>query len=115
MTFELVKDYSGLEYYGDIPETPSEPDERVEVFQLEEEDWDILNDGFIDPINSLCNTVLDYGDVDFFDSDKCLLMRTWLIEKLKQNLTEREKCLYSVLLDFSERAIRLETGIVIEL
>ena len=115
MTFELIKDFSGLEFFGNIPDTPNEVDERVEVFQLEESDWDILDKDFVDPINNLCNTLLDYGDVDFFNKEQCSLLKSWLVDKLQQNLPARDKLLYSKLLDFADQAIMMGTGIVIEL
>jgi len=115
MTLELIKSFEGLSFYGDIPETFNEPEEKVEKYQLQETDWLFLNKGFVDPINRLCDSTLDYGDVDFFNKDKCILMKSWLKDKLKQELTERERCLYSRLLDYTERAISLDTGIVIEL
>lgn len=115
MTFTLIKDYTGLTYYGNIPNSPDPLDDRVEEFSLEESDAELLLKYFVQPMWYLVDSVLDDGDVDYFDKEKCAKMKPWLENELGKNKPERLKFLYEKLLDFVSRAIELETGVVIEL
>lgn len=115
MKFSLILDCTGLNYYGQIPEIPYPPDSRVEVHCFEDSENELLLEDFVTPINRLCGTLLDDGDLDYFDREKCLKLKTWLSDRLKKSLNAQLKNLYLKLLEFSRRAIELNTGIVVEL
>ena len=115
VTITLINDTTGLHYYGYIPCNPEPLDSRVEVFQLEEPDRELLVNDFIDPINELCDSLLGDGDVDYLNKDKCVKMKGWLVNRFTPQMNPRLKELYLKLLDFSNRAIEKNTGIVIEL
>lgn len=103
-------------YYGDIPEFPDDNQNDYELFELDyPHDQDLLLGDFVRPINDLCNTTLALGDVDWFDAEKCALLRGWLEERLRQPCDDRLRYLYGVLLDYATRAIELNTGVKVTL
>ena len=98
--------------YVDSPET----DNRVEYYHLSGE-WDDV-DLFYDDlsvIDNKCNALLDYGEADYFDASKCILLKSWIEERLTQEIVPRYKELLEVLYDFCTRAIELGTGVMIDL
>lgn len=115
MKFALILDYTDLDYYGHIPVIPYPPDSRVEVFYFEDEENDLLLEDFVFPINQVCGTLLDDGDLDYFDKSKCPILKSWLEERLTVVSNDTLANLYRKLLEFATKAIELETGIVVEL
>ena len=115
MKFELIKKLEGLEMYDDIPCLPLDAkDETGERYIGEESDSWLLLDEFVKKIDSICPNTLDYGDVDYFDWNKCVIIKKWLeSNKDSDNLRLRE--LYDVLYKFVSQAIELNTGVVIGL
>ena len=116
MEFVPFLDLDNLDYYGDIPEIPKNRDGRVEVFPLNNqwEDADLFLDD-LDEIDRRCDALLGYGDVDFFNSEKCVKLKAWIDERLQKPIIERYRELLEVLRSFCERAIVLQTGVVIDL
>lgn len=117
MEIVLIRDLTGITYCGYVPNVPYqiEGDPRFERIQLEEEDADLLVEDFVEPIDKLCGALLDDGDFDYFDKNKCLKMKRWLEERLKKGCSSRLGIIYTKLLKFSEEAIGLNTGIIIDL
>lgn len=115
----IVSTISGtklMTYYGGkIPNTPFPPDPRIKEFPLNEQDCELLCEDFVDSINVYCDTLLDDGDVDYFDKAKCLLLKSRIEKRLPSVSNERLKSLYGKLLEFANRAIELGTGVVVEL
>jgi len=115
MKFALILNYAGLDYYGHIPVVPYPPDSRVEVFYFEDEENDLLLNDFVFPINRACGTLLDDGDLDYFDQSKCSVLKSWLENRLSTISNETLENLYRKLLEFATRAVELGTGVVVEL
>lgn len=114
--FQLIIDPTKmLGHYGNVPETPSEHDGSYEEFLIDWNDKKILADDFAGPINEICDTTLDYCDVDYFDAAKCSKLKDWLEKRLSRPCAPRLRKLYAVLLDYATRAIELGTGVVVEL
>ena len=114
MSIQLFLDLSNLTFYGDIPETPKVQDGQVEEYTLDFDDvMYFMKD--IDSLNSACSSLLDLGDVDFFDAKKCILLKGWITEKLTRNTAPRYREILETLFDYCNRAITLDTGVVIEL
>lgn len=112
--FELIKDMGAIKkFYGDIPETAGAPRTSYEGFEISLEDEDLLMRDFVDQINGICGTLLDYGDVDYFDASKCVKLREWLKGRLERPCPSRLRELYAALLDYAARAIELGTGVVV--
>ena len=115
MKFELIKKQEGLEMYDDIPCLPLDvTDEIGERFIGEESDSWLLLDEFVNKIDGICPNMLDYGDVDYFDRNKCVVLKKWL-EENKDSNNPRLKELFEVLYRFVSQAIELNTGVVIGL
>ena len=112
--FELIKDMSAIKcYYGDIPVTASASQSAYEGYGISSADEDLLMEDFVDQVNDLCGTFLDYGDIDYFDSAKCIKLKSWLESRLEQPCHLRLRELYVVLLGYAMRAIELGTGVVV--
>lgn len=116
MKFELIINSEGLDMYGNVPCLPvTDIDGIGERFVGEESDsWALLED-FVAGIDPICHNVLDYGDVDYFDSQQCAVIKEWLTARMKKDMTPRLRYLYEILLDYLSRAIELGTGVVVEL
>lgn len=115
MKFELIKKPNELEMYGYIPCLPEKYNDEGERFVGEETDsWILLKD-MVPEFDKLFDNLLDYGDVDYFDKGKCVLIRKWLENRNQFETSSRLKVLYDVLYDYVIRAIELGTGVVIEL
>lgn len=116
MKFELIIDSSGMEMYGNIPCLPvgylSSEGER---FLGEESDSWLLLEDFVSQIDKVCPNDLDYGDVDYFDTNKCRILKNWLSDRQKKAMPQRLKILYQVLDQYLDEAIRNGTGVVIGL
>lgn len=116
MMFELIKNAEGLDMYGDIPCLPWELTSEIgERFVGEETDSWILLEDFVPEIDAICTNVLDYGDVDYFNAEKCRLILNWLIKRKERDMTSRLVELYNCLELYLTKAIELGTGVVIEL
>ncbi|WP_093959979.1 hypothetical protein [Bifidobacterium vansinderenii] len=113
--FTLFLTLQGCNYYGHIPEPPLEASEKVRVYPLETEDLPLLEQDFIEPVDKLCNALLDIGDVDYLNAEQCRILLTWISDRLGQPIGDRLVTIYRTLADFAHQAISLNTGIVIEL
>lgn len=114
--FALIKSFDGLDYYGNVPELPQPPDSRVEVFTFSDGDRDLLTWDLAPAANRLCDTTLDLGDVDFLDAKNSKLLLDWLNKRqVGVSKGTRLQELYQILSEYLKEAIRLNTGVVIEL
>ena len=68
----------------------------------------------IDEIDNKCDA-FDYGDIDYFDAQKCVILMEWIEERLQKSITARYREILEILKDYCNRAIELNTGVVIEL
>ena len=125
MLISLIRQPENLDSsYGGIPSIPFEPDERADFYIF---DFDFFDDDdetyldyfeieFLAPINRLCETLLDYGDVDYIDAEHCAKLTEWIVAKLEShNLTDHERCFFETLLEYAREAVLLGTGVVVEL
>ena len=114
MKFELAINLDGVTFYGNVPDFFHCPRNHSELFLLEDSDWPLLSADFVDPVNKLCGTLLDNGDVDYLDAEQCKLLDKWLSDRLSRNCNARLRFLYEKLQSFVVRAIELGTGVVVE-
>ena len=116
MKIELIKKNNGLEMYGNIPCLPVEiKNDEGERFVGEEDDSWLLLEDFVKGIDDVCANDLDYGDVEYFDYKKCIILQEWLNKRFESEMTPRLREVYGRLRDFIKMAIELKTGVVIEL
>ena len=115
MYIALIKNFDGLTYYGNIPEIFGAPESSYERFELTENERDFLIRDFVNPVNDVCGTLLDLGDIDFFDYKACKKLINWLNKHIDKVKDEDNLRVYQALRVYCEQAIRLNTGIVVEL
>ncbi len=115
MELILILSLEGLDYYDYIPETFQARPEQIESFELTEEDEDLLDEDFVDPIDRLCNSIIEPTDVDYLNAEQCKLMLGWLEQRLKEPVNPRLETIYRKLIEFAHKAIELNTGIVFDL
>lgn len=115
MELVLVLSLEGLNYYGYIPETFQAKPGQTESFELTEGDEDLLDKDFIGPIDRLCNSLIDPGDVDYLNAEQCKLMLGWFEWRLTEPINPRLEMIYRKLVEFANKAIELGTGIVFDL
>ena len=119
MHFELFLTFDGVEFgimgpYVDNPET----DKRVRYYQLENgwDDVDLFDDDHaIDEIANRCDSLISYGDVDYFNAEKCAILKAWIDERLQKPVVPRYREMLEVLRDYCQQAIELNTGVYIDL
>lgn len=112
MHFQLIKTQTPRVFYGDIPTDLL--DNEAETYMFDWDDMLIMLEDFRTPINDLCDTLFDMGDVDYLPANKCTLIIPWLESRL-DTCEGRLYDLYSKLLDYAQRAVELDTGVVVEL
>lgn len=108
--------------YQGVPEMPVESDESADIYQTiinpimnVEDDWPMLESDFVTPIDDYLGLDLDIGSNAFFDVAKCEKMVTWLKKRLEGDVPSRMLDFYEKLLEYCERAVKLGTGVVVEL
>lgn len=117
MRLILFLTLDGAEYYGYIPFFRNDKNNslRTERYELNWEDSDLLDSDFINPVNKLTNSLIDIGDVEYLDADKCKIMISWLTHRLTEPLDPKLRETYRVLVTFARKAIALNTGILFDL
>ena len=114
MAIQLFLNLNGLKYYGNIPEKPENPSGRVEEYALSSDDIELFVED-IDSLDAACNALLDFGDVEYFNAEKCGKLSEWIRERLEQPVSARYREILETLMNYCERAIALNTGVVIKL
>ena len=69
----------------------------------------------VDTINARCDTLLDDGDYDFFDAEKCKALVELIDELPKEFIPEKYEKMISDLKSYASIAVSYTTGIGIEL
>lgn len=49
----------------------------VETYKLDDEEEDLMDKYLIDPTDKLCESLLDIGDYEFYNVEKCKLINKW--------------------------------------
>lgn len=68
-------------------------------------------DGFLLDMWRQLDALFDWGDCDFFLPDKCRLFKEWLEQRLAREVSDILRPVYSVMLDYANKAIEYDTGI----
>lgn len=119
MLLELIIDPALIKHhYGSIPETYDAPARAYERFSADYSADDYKNAfdrDFVEPVNALCNSLIDRGDIDYLNANQCKQLIPWLEERLKRRNPYLLDEFYEKLLEYSRRAVALGTGIVLDL
>lgn len=68
-------------------------------------------DGFLTDMWTQMDALFDWGDCDFFLPDKCRLFKIWLEQRLARGVSDTLRPIYTVMLDYADKAIKYDTGI----
>jgi len=121
MVFVLYKTYDNIQFneFGcPIGIEPVELNPSVEYYILENDFDDVdlfFDDGAIDEIAERCNSLIGYGEEDYFNAEQCKILSKWIEERLLKPVVPRYKEMLEVLKDYCQRAIELNTGVYIDL
>lgn len=115
MKIELFNSFEGVtEYYGDIPESYNLPESQVDSTYYDlPENLAALSD-FAMKVNDACDALLDIGDIDFFDVQKCKSLVRFLESYIPPENGPSPQFVKD-LARYAKKAIMLKTGIVVEL
>lgn len=97
---------------------PVENNPTVEYYILENDFDDVdlfFDDGAIVEIAEQCDSLISYGEDDYFNAEKCKILLRWIEERLLKPAVPRYKEMLEVLKDYCQRAIELNTGVYIDL
>lgn len=121
MIFVLYKTYENVEFnkFGcPIGIEPVEKNHAIEYYVLEN-DWDDVDlfedDQAIDEIAQRCDSLIGYGEDDYFNAEKCKIILSWIEERLCKPAVPRYREMLEVLKDYCKRAIEYNTGVYIDL
>ena len=115
MKIELFKTLDNIKFYDDIPESFGQPKSIVETKRYNAEIyWPLLTDDFILQINNACNSCIDISDINFFDTSQCKSLINYLSKSMEYKDTPMAEFI-SDLVQYAHKAIKLNTGIVVEL
>ena len=85
---------------------------EIEEYYFPETVADLLDkDGFLPEMWASFDSLIDWGDSDYFPAEKCSSLSVWLENRLQKNLPEPVSEVYGVMLDFCQKAIKADTGI----
>ena len=73
-----------------------------------------METNFVDFAYKRWNSLLDCGDVDYYNVDQCKKIIPIMTEEIKKVKNNKVENMYNKLIEFSKRAIELNTGIIIE-
>ncbi|MDC7301114.1 hypothetical protein [Agathobacter ruminis] len=114
MRFQLAKTLDGIEKYGPVYDLGSGWPDKIEEYVADDvDDWFLNN--MVDQINASCETLLDDGDYDYLDAEKCAKLVKLLDNISNEFIPEEYEIPIATLKDYAIRAIHNNTGISIEL
>ncbi|MCR5149701.1 MAG: hypothetical protein K6B52_00555 [Clostridiales bacterium] len=116
--FKTLENYEFNKLGWPIGFEPVENNPTIEYYILENlwDDVDLFfDDGAIDEIAERCDSIISYGEDDYFNADKCKTLLRWIEERLLKPAVPRYKEMLEILRDYCRRAIELNTGVYIDL
>lgn len=115
MRIILFKTFDNTKFIDNMPEPFKTPKSDIEEKLYNPDDyWPLLTDDFLDKINTACKTCLDISDIEFFDTKQCKQLVSLLTRRTKESDSLiSEFC--RDLIHYAKAAIKLDTGIIVEL
>lgn len=112
MYIAVLKSNAPMDMYGDVPEVYSS--DNVEIFYGDWDDGISLCNYLLPLLDSKVDNLLDIGDVDYFPATKCSSLIAILIANEQKLRAQLRPEVVDNLIGFTQKAIELNTGIVIE-
>ena len=114
MRFQLAITFDGMKMYGSIYDFGTGLAGMVEEYVVDDtNDWFLEH--MIDKINATCDTLLDNGDFDYIDAEKCKELIKMINDFPNGFVPKEFEKVIDILLDYAHRAIEYNTGIEIEM
>ncbi len=116
--FKTLENYEFNKLGWPIWFEPVENNQTIEYYILENDFDDVdlfFDDGAIDEIAQRCDSLIGYGEDDYFNAEKCKILLGWIEERLLKPAVPRYKEMLEMLKNYCQRAIELNTGVYIDL
>ncbi len=115
MRVYVAKTLENMKKYGPVFDLSVESQDRVlsRTFGEDINEW--MLEHFIDRLNAECDTLLDNGDYDYLDCEKCRKLLVLLSEEETQSLPDGIQEVFKILKEYASKAIENNTGIAIEM
>lgn len=120
MIITLFLDLSKVtHWYGGKPDAAPVDSDNTRAYYSEPEFdddiyWPLLDKYFVNQVDRLCNALIDYCDPDYLDAGQCKKLSAWLDEQIANPPDKRLPPLYRKIKHYADKAIELNTGIIIE-
>lgn len=113
MYIATIKSHATMDMYGNIPEIHDSNNADVKYYEAN--DAEIICHILLPLIDKYIENDLSYGDVDYFDNTKCIVLKDIILKHLDYLLSKISRQIIDNLLSACDYAITNTTGIVIEL
>lgn len=113
---QLILTFDGInKYYGKIPEMFNHTNNYEEYILVDENmDDSYFDDNFIMPINKICTSLIG-GDVEYLNVEQCKKLVPWIEKNINKFTITKGKEIVVKILEYANRAIYLNTGIIIDI
>ena len=115
MRIYVAKTLENMKKYGPVYDLSVESPDRVSSQTFGEDINEWILEHFIDRINAECDTLLDNGDYDYLDCEKCKKLLNLLNEEEIQSFPDGVQEVFKILKEYALEAIENNTGIAIEM
>ena len=110
----LVKDLETIKsWYVDIPNINFEIKDSYEEYRMSGKEIRLILN-VVDNLDNACHALLDLGDIDYFQGEKLALLNAWIEKNYKSDNEDLNEILRK-LKEYVEKAIELDSGVIIEL
>ena len=86
----------------------------VEYYFDEKTAQALEDDGFLTEMWDKFDAMFDWDDYDFFEPDKCVGFRQWLLDRMKRPMNDTVRPVYEKMLEYANLAIKCNTGIAFD-
>lgn len=115
MRVYVAKTLKNMKKYGPVYDLSRESQDRVSSYTFGETVNDWMLEHFVDRINAECDTLLDDGDYDYFDCDKCRKLLDLVSAEDVQTMPGDVQDVFILLKKCASEAITNNTGMAIEM
>ena len=117
--FKTLENYEFNKLGWPIWFEPVENNPTIEYYYYLDNDFDdvdlFYDDEAIVEIAERCDSLISYGEDDYFKVEKCKIQLGWIEERLLKPVAPRYKEMLEGLNDYCKRAIEYNTGVYIDL
>ena len=115
MRIYVAKTLENMKKFGPIYDLTMESMDRVTSYTFGEDINEWFLEHYVDRINAECDTLLDDGDYDYFDYEKCKKLLGLLKGEDISSLPGEVQDVFKILKESASEVINNHTGIAIEM